>query len=115
MAPDELEDGALDLEVLLHPNLPALYRRQIERLADNIQRPDSEEAFMLLRSMIDRVELVPRKAGKGLDAVLYGELAAILTVCTEAAGKGRRPASGEAGRQPSVVAGAGFEPTTSRL
>ena len=60
LAPDKSEDGALDLEVLLHPNLPALYRRQIERLADNIQRPDSEEAFMLLRSMIDRVELVPR-------------------------------------------------------
>ena len=114
LPPDEAEGGP-DIEVLLHPNLPALYRRQIERLADSLGRPDSEEAAALLRSMIDHVELSPRKVGKGLDAVLHGELAAILQVCTEVAGKGKRPASQEAGRQPSVVAGAGFEPTTFRL
>ena len=101
--------------VRIPSNLPALYRRQIERLADNLGRPDSGEASALLRSMIEHVELLPRKEGKGLNAVLHGELAAILQVCTEAAGKGKRPASQEAGRQPSVVAGAGFEPTTFRL
>src|SRR5262249_29427748 len=71
---DEIEGGP-DLEVFLHPNLPALYRRQIERLADDLERPDREEAAELLRSMIDHVDLIPRKMGKGLDAILHGELA----------------------------------------
>jgi site-specific DNA recombinase len=105
LPPDVPRDDGPDVEVLLHPRLPAIYKRQIENLTTSFDGPDKEAAFELFRSMIDHVELRPRKGAKGLDAVLHGELAAILQVCTKAAGQGKRPASKEAGRQPSMVAG----------
>ena len=69
----------------------------------------------LIRSMIDRVELRPRAEAKGLDAVLHGDLAAILAACAGAAQKENAPDLAIAGRQLSVVAGTGFEPVTFRL
>ena len=106
LPPDFPGDDGPNVEVLLHPRFHAIYKRQIENLTASFDGPDKEAAFELLRSMIDHIELFPRKGAKGLDAVLHGELAAILQVCTEAAGKGKRPASEEAERQPSMVAGA---------
>ena len=108
-------EGGPDIEVLLHPKLPEIYKRRVESLTESLGNAGNEEAHELVRSMIERVDLVPRECGNGLDAVLHGELAAILKICAEATGKVKRPASKEAGRIPSVVAGAGFEPTTFRL
>jgi site-specific DNA recombinase len=73
-----------------------------------------EEANEVLRALVERVELTPKADGSGVDAILYGDLARIFAVCGEAGTK-KRPAAGAEGRQLSVVAGVGFEPTTFRL
>jgi site-specific DNA recombinase len=57
--------------------------------------------------------LMPRAAGKGVDAVLYGDLARILQLCEAAEEKSgtrkrKLPGQGGPGSQLSVVAGAGY-------
>ncbi len=95
-----------DLDVLLHPRLPEPYRRKVEALQRVLEGPDRAEAMELIRTMIDRVDLAPRPDGSGLDAVLHGDLAAILAACGEASGQQKLPGAGERpGSQLSVVAG----------
>ena len=116
LAADPDVDLTPDLAVLLHPKLPDLYRRKVAELESVLSGPDREEAMELIRSMIDRVDLLPRSGGSGVDAVLHGDLAAILAACSGAQSTSKRPAAGErSGRQLSVVAGTGFEPVTFRL
>lgn len=43
-----------------------------------------DEAMELIRSLIKRVELTPRE-GRGADALLHGDLARILMVCSTGA------------------------------
>ena len=96
--------------------LPAIYKRHLENLTSRFEGPNSEAAKELLRSLIERVDLFPRESGKGLDAVLHGELAAHFGAMHRGSRKSeKRPVSQETGRLPSMVAGAGFEPTTFRL
>ena len=67
------------VDVLVHPNLPELYRRKVSELEQLLEAgAERDEAKDLIRSMIDRVVLRPRKTADGLDATLYGELGAIL-------------------------------------
>ena len=103
-----------ELVILAHPNLPALYRRKVEQLEQVLEGPDKAEAMELIRSMIERVDLHPRESGTGLDAVLHGDLAAILAACAGVQ-KANAPDLAASGRQLSVVAGTGFEPVTFRL
>ena len=59
----------------------------------------------MIRSMIERVELRPRDEGQGLDAVLFGDLAAILAACS---GPDKQKLPGpfrDPGSRLSVVAG----------
>lgn len=57
--------------------------------------------------MIEQVELHPRREGKGLDAMLYGDLVAILSACATASDADREIIAVGAGKsQFSVVAGA---------
>ena len=106
---------APELDVLVLPSLPDLYRRKVAELERVLDGSDREEAMELIRSMIDRVVLTPRPDGSGLEAELYGDLAAILSAC-EGARNGKRPtAFWPMGRKLSVVAGTGFEPVTFRL
>ncbi|PWC57421.1 recombinase family protein, partial [Azospirillum sp. TSH58] len=98
-------------EMLLPANLPELYRRKVAELESVLGDGDEGMAAMeMIRAMVDRVELSPCPSGAGLEAQLYGDLAAILAACAEAGPKRQQPASGETGCQLSVVAGAGFEP-----
>ena len=103
-----------ELVILAHPNLPALYRRKVQQLEEVLEGPDRAEAMELIRSMIERVDLHPREGGTGLDAILHGDLAAILAACAGAQ-KANAPDLAASGRQLSVVAGTGFEPVTFRL
>ena len=108
-------DDEQAFDVLTHPRLAEIYARRIDRLMEELNRPDHAEASDLIRSLIEKIELHPRKDSKGLDAVLFGDLAGILGLCAEAQDNKKRPAANDAGRRMSVVAGAGFEPTTFRL
>ena len=74
---------------------------QLEQVLDG---PDKAEAMELIRSMIERVDLHPREVGTGLDAILHGDLAAILAACAGAQ-KADAPDQKATGRQLSVVAG----------
>ncbi len=101
----ELATGpAPDVSLLVHPNVPALYRRKVAELEELLEGgQERDEARDLIRSMIDRIVLTPRTSG-GLEAILYGELGAILAICAAAAGS---PSMGaEQASQLSVVAGA---------
>ena len=77
-------------------------------------QPDHTEAMNLIRTMIDHVELRPGSDSRTLEAILHGDLAAILSV-SEAAKNENALGRRAAGRQLSVVAGARFELTTFRL
>ena len=103
------------LDVLMHPQLAEGYRRKIERLERLLEGSEQDEAREIVRSMIERVVLTPRPDGRGLDATLFGALAALLSVSAEVSGKKRPSAAEPSEGQLSVVAGAGFEPAAFRL
>jgi site-specific DNA recombinase len=67
----------------LHPNLAEIYRRKVaalaEALADEAVR---DEAFEPIRSLLDKVVLVPE--GEQLRIEIHGELAGILELCLNA-------------------------------
>ena len=100
--------------VTLHPNTPDLYRTMVANLAEALSAPETRvEAVDIIRELVDRVELRPNKDG-GLDAVLYGDLAAMLSAPHSERRTANDPDRGS-GSLLSVVAGRGFEPLTFRL
>ena len=100
----QLDPAALD--VLMHPQLAEGYRRRIERLEGLLEGSEQDEPREIVRSMIDRVVLTPKRDGRGLDATLFGALAALLSVSAEVSGNKKPPEAGPSGSQLSVVAGA---------
>ncbi len=93
--------------ISVHPNLAAVYRRKVEELEsllDDAQHKD--EAMELIRSLIDKIVLTPKEGG-GVDALLHGDLARILMLCST----GQQ----EAGQQKALrAAGAGGLSSGSR-
>ena len=64
---------------LLHPNLAEFYRRKVADLAAALVRPETrEEAFLILRSLVETVHLVPENGV--LRVEVRGELAGILAL-----------------------------------
>jgi hypothetical protein len=99
--------------LLLHPNLAEVYRQRVERLHEALRDPATrDEAFELIRSLIEEIRLVP-ESGK-LRVELQGELAAILALAADKKKPGSAGAAGLA-EQIKMVAGIGFEPMTFRL
>ncbi len=120
---DELEAKKVEVErrladgrpspIRIHPKLSEVYRKKVEDLAaalsdESIRR----EAADVLRGLIDKIVLTPD--GDRLKAELHGDLAQILAMTEESPTKRNAPAK-DRGVELSVVAGAGFEPTTFRL
>ena len=104
--------------VIVHPGLADAYARKVADLATALNTDDArEEASDILRGLIERIVLTPdAEAPNGHSIELFGELGAILALCTEAEptnAKARSVATGF--RQVTVVAGAGFEPAAFRL
>ncbi len=93
--------------VRLHPRLAEIYAEKVLQLEKALNDPGiRDEAGHVLRSLIDRIELHPRGNGKGVDAVLHGDLAQILSLCGDPGRKAKLPEAGTSGSQLSVVAGA---------
>ena len=93
--------------VRLHPRLAEVYAERVQQLETALNDPAiRDEAADVLRSLVDRIELHPRRDGKGVDASLHGDLAQILVFCDEAHRTGKLPKAGASGSQLSVVAGA---------
>jgi hypothetical protein len=89
---------------LLQPNLAEVYRQQVERLQEALQdRSTREQAFELIRSLIDEIRLVPDNGE--LRVELRGELAGILALAADSRKPGSHSATGLA-QQIKMVAGA---------
>ena len=96
----------------LHPNLPAIYQGKITSLIDALNTPDTvTQANEAIRQLIEKVRLVPE--GNTLNIELFGELAALISLGIGPNDK--HPLADAEGVQVTLVAGAGFEPVTSRL
>ena len=129
-----LEDVAVAPAIALHPNIAEAYRRNVEKLTDALNRPDTEagEARLALRNLIELITAEPRAEGRGVDLLVHGRLAQILHIAND------RPDLSQGGRMSNMVAGArskadhtsgpeagdcmkrlvagtGFEPVTFRL
>jgi hypothetical protein len=88
-----------------------LYRRKVADLAAALEQPGTrEEAFLILRSLVETVHLVPDNGA--LRVEIRGELAGILALADS-----KKPAADirDGLEQIKMVAGVGFEPTTFRL
>jgi site-specific DNA recombinase len=100
--------------VRLHPNLPALYRSKVEKLAEALnESATTAEASEIMRTLIDRIVLTPM--GTELRAELYGDFASIAAMAEGAPFASKNPGSIMEPGLLSVVAGRGFEPLTFRL
>ena len=110
----------------LHPNAAEIYRAKVAELEASLTAPEiMVEASEALRTLIEKVALTPDAAAPdGMRAELYGDLAEILVLASEAGTLRSRMRGGQRkipqrtavpGGLLSVVAGRGFEPLTFRL
>ena len=104
----------------LHPNLAALYRRQVEHLHDALNAPDSRtEAAEILRGIIERINVTPLAQGS-FEIDLTGDIVNMIEIA-ESSAQTKKAAPNKAAipdvyrSSVKVVAGVGFEPTTFRL
>ena len=97
----------------LHPNIAGIYAAKVARLAEALEHPDErDEAAEAIRGLIEKITLTPGPKRGQIDAVLYGDLGRILDWTAR---NTNTPGAELSGVSVSVVAGAGFEPTTFRL
>lgn len=95
--------------VRLHPNLATVYQDKIEQLHAALNDETTRvEASTILRQLVEEIRLVPE--GGQLRIHLTGALAQLLVLA-----QNKKPGLRETGLQVTMVAGAGFEPTTFRL
>ncbi len=97
--------------VLLHPNMAVRYRKEVSRLMNALDDDEHRhEDIELIRSLIDKIVLVPDPDSKGLLIDLHGDLAGILNIATE--GESAKPGREIDIRQIRIVAGLENQPTT---
>ena len=104
--------------VPIHPGLANIYASKVANLAEALNDEGTKaEAADLLRGLVDKIILRPDPdAPNGHLIELYGELAAILSLCGNGMGTNAKThARGVGIRQVTMVAGTGFEPVTFRL
>jgi hypothetical protein len=68
--------------ISVHPSLAAVYRKKVEELEQLLEDAEHrDQAMELIRSLIDKIDQTPKEGG-GVDALLHGDLARILTLCS---------------------------------
>ncbi|MEQ1714377.1 MAG: recombinase family protein, partial [Hyphomicrobium sp.] len=102
----ELAAGSDASPVALHPHAADRYRSKVAQIHEALTKGDaaSREAITILRELIDHILVTPTERPAPVELRVVGNLAALLVENT--------PGTGVA---VSMVAGAGFEPTTFRL
>ena len=97
----------------IHPNLAERYRASVTRLEQELADPElAAEAKSTLRGLINTIKVFPGAKRGEVELELHGQLATVLGFAQATRNKSGTPVSRI---QVSVVAGAGFEPTTFRL
>ena len=114
-----LADAPEDTPDIL-PSASAIYAKKVSALTKALnRREERQEAAETLRGLIEKISLTPGPERGEIYATLHGELGTILNWTErQAIGKAvktTKPAADATGLSLSVVAGAGFEPTTFRL
>ena len=72
-----------------HPNVAAICRRKLARLADALKRPDERiEAANAIRGLIERIVFTPGEKWGEVNATLHGDLATIVEWTGNGSGKG---------------------------
>jgi len=76
-------EGEIDREPvpppLLHPNLAEIYRRKVAQLEQALQDPAMrDEAFAVLRGLIDQIEVHPTEDGFDID--FRGQIANMISL-----------------------------------
>jgi len=102
----ELAEGDNTAPVSLHPSASERYRAKVGQIHEALTKGDaaSLEAITILRDLIDHIVVTPTDRPAPVELRVVGNLAALLVENTPGAGVAV-----------SMVAGAGFEPTTFRL
>ncbi|SCM76579.1 Resolvase domain (fragment) [uncultured Pleomorphomonas sp.] len=114
-----LADAPKDMPDML-PNAAVVYAKKIACLIDALNQPEErQEAAATMRTLIEKIVLMPGPNRGEIDAMLYGELGTILNWIERQdiskGGKKTKPAAFATGLSVSMVAGAGFEPAAFRL
>ena len=92
----------------IHPNVAAVYRRRVERLAEALNSPEERiEAANAIRGLIERIVLTPGEKWGETHAALHGDLATIVDWTATGGARGRAGAPSP-GLSVSVVAGARY-------
>ena len=92
----------------IHPNVAAIYRRKVARLAEALKRPDERmEAANAIRGLIERIVLSPGEKWGEVHATLHGDLATIVEWTGGGGGKG---GTGTPRSRLSVSVNTGTEP-----
>ncbi|WP_152568952.1 hypothetical protein [Microvirga sp. BSC39] len=77
--------GSIAPNISVHPNLAAVYRKKVEALESLLEdAAHKDEAMELIRSLIEKIVLTPSEGG-GVEAILHGDLASILCLCSAGA------------------------------
>lgn len=77
------EIDAEESVITLHPRLADRYREWVGQLLDQLKDPEQRlEAVPILRSLIDRVVLSPKRRGRGCEVRLEGRLANLVALAT---------------------------------
>ncbi len=98
--------------VAIHPGIIDIYSRKIADLAASLNEDSTKaEAADILRSLIEKIILRPdRDAANGNTIELYGELAAILSLCSNGRGTNAKTHASCLGiEQVTMVAGARYQ------
>ncbi len=99
----------------IHPKIADIYRRKVEWLTEALAGPrDRDGAAEAIRGLVERIVLTPDAKCDQLHAALHGNLGTILE-CAESGSRKETTDTPARGMSVSVVAGAGFEPTTFGL
>ncbi|MDE0241968.1 MAG: hypothetical protein OXQ84_17550 [bacterium] len=73
----------------IHPNVAAIYRRKVGRLAEALKRPDERaEAADASRGLIERIVLAPGEKWGEVHATLHDDIATIVEWTGNGGGKG---------------------------
>lgn len=70
-----------EVPALLQPSMAKYYKEEVKKLVATLNLPEHrKEAAEAIRGLVDKITIVPKADGEGVDIDLHGNLAGILTI-----------------------------------